>query len=98
MKRYFIILVFYFSFITMAQTAVEYTPQSAIDASVEELAVLLKLPSSTIKDIYQITWEYIIVYDDDQPIVIRFSTSQFHSYCEVTLGSKSLTILDKQCN
>ena len=98
MKRSLSILLFSFSILTFGQASEVYRPQSAIDAAVEAVALKLELPSETIKNNYQINWEYIIVYEDDQPIVVQFSSFQTPSYCEVTLGSESLAITETRCN
>lgn len=98
MKRSLSILLFSFSILTIAQASEEYRPQGAIDAAVEAIALKLDLPSEAIKNKYQISWEYIIVYEDDQPIVVKFSSFQTPFYCEVTLGSESLAIEKTRCH
>ena len=98
MKRSLSILLFSFSILTFGQASEVYRPQSAIDAAVEAVVLKLELPRETIKNNYQINWEYIVVYEDDQPIVVQFFSFQTPSYCEVILGSESLAITETRCN
>ena len=95
MKILFLTIFTFASFIFSSCFA-QQRPAAEIEVAQRYLAAQLGQNLATILQGFDVEWEYLIVCEDDQPLMVKFTNST--QYCQVTLGSESLTVFSSYCH